>query len=426
MGFFIGDLHRHIERLHSEQFSGHHVGDSFTVYRGQGMSNTDFDQVVKMKGGLMSFNNFLSTSKDRNVSVLFAESNQSNPDLVGILFVLTIDPLKSSAPFASINGVSHFQVEDEVLFSMHTVFRIGKIKPMDETHRLFQVELTLTSDNDKDLRVLTTRIREETFPEETGWQRLGLLLIKTGQSTKSQQIYEILLEQASNDNEKANIYERLGNAKYHQGEYKQALELYEKSLEIYQKTCLPNHLYLAWPYNNIGNVYYSMGEYPKALSFYEKSLEIRQQTLPPNHPDLAASYNNIGNVYYSMADYPKALSSYEKSLEIEQQSLPQNHPNSASTYNNIGEMYRSMGEYQKALSSYEKALEIRQQSLPLNHPHLATSYNNMGLVYENMGNYSKACSFYERAIEIGQHSLSSNHPHLQLYRKNLDIVEKKL
>jgi tetratricopeptide (TPR) repeat protein len=384
MGFFIGDLQCHIEQLHSEQFGGRHVGDGFTVYRGQDISHTDLDQMIKMKGRLMSFNNFLSTSKDRNVSLLFAESNQSNPDLVGILFVLTIDPSKSSAPFASINGFSHFQVEDEVLFSMHTVFRIGEIKRMGETHRLFQVDLTLTSDNDKDLRVLTTRIREETFPQGTGWQRLGLLLIKTGQPAKSQQVYEILLEETSNDSEKANIYERLGNVKYHQGEYKQALELYEKSLEIYQKTLLPNHLYLAWPYNNIVNVYYSMGKYPKALSFYEKSLEIKQQSLPPNHPD------------------------------------------SASTYNNIGEMYRSMGEYQKALSSDEKALEIRQQSLPPNHPHLATSYNNMGLVYENMGNYSKARSFYQRAVEIGQHSLSSNHPHLQLYRKNLDIVERKL
>ena len=45
---------------------------------------------------------------------------------------------------------------------MHTVFRIGEITPMDGNNRLFQVKLTLTSDNDKDLRVLTNHIREET------------------------------------------------------------------------------------------------------------------------------------------------------------------------------------------------------------------------------------------------------------------------
>jgi tetratricopeptide (TPR) repeat protein len=341
--------------------------------------------MTKTKDGLMFFNNFLSTSKDRNVSLHFAEVNQSNPDLIGILFVMTIDPAKSTTPFASIVDFSCYDVtENEVLFSMNTVFRIGEIKSMDENHRLFRVDLTLTSDNDKDLRLLTDHIREETFPQHQGWLRLGLLLHKMGQSAKAQQPYEILLEQTTDEREKGRIYERLGAIKYEQGEYEETLE------------------------------------------FYEKALEIQQQILPPSHPDLAYSYNNIGNVYYSLSDYSKALSSYEKALEIMQQSPPLNHSDLASTYNNIGAVYYDMGDYPKARSSYEKALEIRQQSSPPNHPDLGMSYYNIGLVYEKMGNYSRARSFYERAVDIGQHSLVSNHPHLQTYKKNLDDVKKKL
>ena len=49
---------------------------SFTVYRGQGLSKTDFDQLIKTKGGLMSFNNFLSTSINRKISLEFAEVMQ--------------------------------------------------------------------------------------------------------------------------------------------------------------------------------------------------------------------------------------------------------------------------------------------------------------------------------------------------------------
>ena len=63
MGFFIGDLHQQIDQLHKEQFSGANAGKSFIVYRGQGMSNKEFEQVSKSKGGLISFNNFLSTSR---------------------------------------------------------------------------------------------------------------------------------------------------------------------------------------------------------------------------------------------------------------------------------------------------------------------------------------------------------------------------
>ena len=79
---------------------------------------------------------------------------------------MSIDPSISSAPFASIEEVSYFQTEEEILFSMHTVFRIGEIKQIDENKSLYQVELTLTSDNDPQLRILTEHIREETRGEK--------------------------------------------------------------------------------------------------------------------------------------------------------------------------------------------------------------------------------------------------------------------
>jgi tetratricopeptide (TPR) repeat protein len=464
MGFFIGDLHRHIERLHKEQFTSQKSDKTFTVYRGQGMSKKDFEQLIKTKGGLISFNNFLSTSKRRDVSLLFAESIQSNPDVAGILFVITIDPSVSSAPFASIDSVSQFQGEEEVLFAMHTVFRIGEITPMGENHRLFRVELTLTSDNDPDLRRLTDYIREETFPDQGGWARLGLVLLQMGQAEKAQQVYEILLEHKTEENAKAPIYHQLGCIKVDLGEYQEAITFYEKSLEINKKTLPSNHPSLAMSYGNIGNVYKNMGDYSKALSsyekalamqqqslppnhpnlaksyiahanvhnemgehskavvFYEKALAIQQQSLPPNHPDLAMSYNNIGVVYYNMGDYSKALSSYEKALATQQQSLPPNHPDLVGSYNNIGTVYGQMGEYAKALPYFEKALAIQQKSLPPNHPDLANSYNNIGTVYGQMGEYAKALPYFEKALAILQQSLPPNHPDLAKSYNNIGNV----
>ncbi|CAF4949736.1 unnamed protein product, partial [Rotaria socialis] len=61
LGFFIRSLHRQLEQLHQEQ--SENFKKSFTVYRGQGMSKEDFQSLLDSKGGLLSFNNFLSTSK---------------------------------------------------------------------------------------------------------------------------------------------------------------------------------------------------------------------------------------------------------------------------------------------------------------------------------------------------------------------------
>jgi tetratricopeptide (TPR) repeat protein len=421
MGFFIGDLHRQIKQLHHDQFIKHHNNEIFNVYRGQGLLKVDFELMKKTKGGLMSFNNFLSTSRDRDVSYILAESNGINPDMVGILFIMKIDPSKSTTPFASIKAVSNFNEEDEILFSMHSVFRIHDIKPFDGNQNLFQVDLTLTTDNDKDLQVLTKRIREEIDPESEEWYRLGKLLLKIDMFDKAQQVYDVLLQQAANDIKRALIYYHIGCAKYGKGEYEEAITAYEKAIKI-QQTLPSNDPDLAKSYNGIGAVYQGMADYSKALSSYKKALDIRQNLLPPNPPDLAASYNNIGIVYHEMSDYSSALSSYEKALEIRQKSLPPNHPDLAASYNNIGTVHHDKGDYSNALSSYENALGIRQKSLLPNHSHLAESYNNIGTVYHDMDDYSKALSSHEKALEIQQQSIFPNHPDLAKTYNNIGNV----
>ncbi|CAF1261807.1 unnamed protein product [Adineta steineri] len=417
MSFLLRDVHQQIQQLHKQQVNIY-GRKTFLVYRGQGLMKSDFEKLQKAKGGLMSFNNFLSTSKDKKISLKFAEDASKKPDMVGIFFVMSIDPCTKSTPFASIKEKSYFKEEEEILFSMHTVFRVSAIKQMDNKSQLYQVELQLTADDDQQLRLLTDRIREEAGGG-SGWQRLGSLLLKIGQYNKAEELYNVLLEQTSDESEKVVYYNQLGSVKRSQGDYEKAIWYHEQGLEIQQKTLPSNHPNLATSYNNIGSVYCSMGEYSKALSFYEKALEINQKSLPSSHPDLAISYNNIGLVYNNMEEYSKALSFYEKDLEICQTTLPSNHPHLATSYNNIGLVYAKMGEYSKALSYHEKALEIRQKALPSNHPHLATSYSNIGSVYDNMGEYSKALSFYEKAHEILKITVPSNHPNLASLYNNI-------
>jgi hypothetical protein len=47
MGFFVRDLHEHLLALYTKQYGGHSHSASFTVYRGQGLSRADFDQIEK-------------------------------------------------------------------------------------------------------------------------------------------------------------------------------------------------------------------------------------------------------------------------------------------------------------------------------------------------------------------------------------------
>ncbi|CAF3996541.1 unnamed protein product [Rotaria sp. Silwood2] len=101
MGFFLRDLHRQIEQLHSNSKNR----SLLTVYRGQGMFRAEFEQMRKSKGGLLSFNNFLSTSTDRQLSFMYADSTRENEELIGVLFQMEIDPSISTTPFASLDDM---------------------------------------------------------------------------------------------------------------------------------------------------------------------------------------------------------------------------------------------------------------------------------------------------------------------------------
>ena len=428
-GFFIRHLQQHMDKVHREQQAKNPITAEFTVFRGQGLSHEYFNKMQHSKGGLMAFNNFLSTSRDRQVS--FAYAYQSNPDHVPVLFVMRVDPRvceQSSICFVDVKDEGYFKNnEEEILFATHSIFRILRMNKIKDSERnpMWEVHLTLVGENDQEMGELTRYVRKE-MGSRIGLSRLGWILRKIGQSEKAEGLYQVLLDKASSDKERADGLLMLGSVYKDMGEYSKALSSYERSLEINKGVLPPNHPDLAASYNKIGFVHDSMGEYSKALSSYEQSLEIYKVALPPNHPLLATSNNNIGFVYDKMGEYSKALSSYERSLEIRKVALPPNHPDLGTSYYNIGLVYDKMGEYSKALSSYERSLEVYKVALPPNHPLFATSYNNIGFVYDKMGEYSKALSYLQKAHDIDVKVLPPTHPDLIATKNSIERVKKML
>ncbi|CAF0898807.1 unnamed protein product [Didymodactylos carnosus] len=379
LGFFIKDLHEELHNLQNSSTT--HLGRTITVYRGLGIPNKEFESLQKKVGGLLSMNSFLSTSAQEAVAVRFARNSLGRSDITSVLFEMMVDTEKCRQPFSNIKTVSTYSTEDEILFSMGTVFRIISIKKLKK-EGVWNVKLKLNGDEDIELSVLTNHIKRE-LGESNNLNTLGMLLIKMGENSRAEQYFHMLLDDTSLDqSDRALAHNNLGRVYDNKGDYEKALKSYEKSLEIKLISLPPNHPSIATTYNNIGLVYDNQGDYEKALKSYEKSLEIKLISLLPNHPDIARTYNNIGSVYDSQGDYEKALKSYEKSLEIELISLPPNHPSIATTYNNIGLVYDNKGDYEKALKSYEKSLEINLILLPTNHPDIARTYNNIGSVYD--------------------------------------------
>lgn len=424
MGFFIQDIHRQILKLHLQQFYKSNRSEKFFIYRGQSLSKKDFDQMKQIQGGLISFNNFLSTTKDLSIAFRFAQTSIDNDSSnIGIIFVITIDPSIKSTAFASIDDLSYFGREEEILFSMHTVFRIDHIIRSNDDRRIWQIDLIQTEDNDQQLNELTQSIRDD-IQGANEWSKLANILIKIGKYDKADQLYLFLLQQAKYDREKIHLYHQLGWSKKNQKLYEEAIHFYEQSILIKEKSLPSNHHSFIASYNDLGSVYEKMEQYVQALLYYEKALDVQQSNPSSDQNTLASCYSKIGSIYEKSHQYPEALQFHSKALQIRQKLSP-NTSNLAYCYQNLASVYEKMDNYSEALHSHEQALEIQQKSHPEDHPEIAQCYHNMGIFYSKQRQFSKAHECHEKALQIGRRSLPPNHPNLIKWTKSFQFVQRK-
>ncbi|CAF1409830.1 unnamed protein product [Adineta ricciae] len=424
MGFFLRDVHEQIRMLHAETPIN---SIPSIVYRGQGMSKTEAKTLREnLEGGLLAFNSFLSTSVNRELSVLYAESAAQNPDLDGILFQISIDPTIKVTPFAAVNNYSYYgNTEDEILFSMHTVFRIDGIKQLQNDISL--VDLTLTTDDDPQLRILTDHLRQENSGTRKGI-RLAQLLFKMGKFDEAEEIYQTERKLASDSNVEhlVQVYDNLGNVQRSRGDYNTALSYFEKALELVQQNFSIEKRIVISLYINVGLLKQTMQDYSGALMCYQEARDICEVYFPSTYSLLASIYHNLGYLYSDMHEYSTALSFYEKSLEMSETFLPGNHLDMSITYNGMGEIYRRQGQYSTAISYFEKVIKIREKTLLPGHIAIATAYNSMGVLYQNTKDYPTALSFLQKALRFWEESPYVSHTNFAGTYLNIGSLYKEM
>ena len=170
-----------------------------------------FDQLKTIEGGLMTFDNFLSTNRTRKVALKFARNTSKRFNLIGALSAIEINPSISTTSFARVAELSYRAAEDEILLSMHSVFHIASAQQIEGEDNVWQVNLTSNSDTDPNLQRLMTTMKDEASQVD-GWFQLHL-----AQFDKTQVIYNIILDQTVMENIRTSVYHQFGLIEYYRG-----------------------------------------------------------------------------------------------------------------------------------------------------------------------------------------------------------------
>ncbi len=344
---YIIDLHSELDKLVKRSAI---KDNTLRLYRGKKLGTTVLQQLQDNIGALISMNGFLSTTRSRQTAIeWFAGSGQDRPDYESVVFEFCIDKITMLRTYADISSVSQFPSEEEVLFSIGSVWQIDSIQKNGDSW--WNVKLSCC--NEVDSRIV--QFFEE-LPYYSTLHMIGDVLLELGQYTKAENFYYKMLDEPSLDNEtRFTLYNKIAVVYMEQGKYRAALENFSKAEKListklinleslvlqslYSHSIVTSRMHL---FNNMALSYEKIGDSDNALEYLRKALKIEDEVEPIYK---AKVYDNIGLIFFSEGQYDKAFESFSESVRLAQDhsSLPeykqhcqaaQERLNSRSTYFN--------------------------------------------------------------------------------------------
>lgn len=140
------------------------------------------------------------------------------------------------------------------------------------------------------------------------------------------------------DREEALRYFQEGYERQTQGNFKEAVELYQKSIELFPTP--EAYTFLGWAYSY-------QGRYDQAIEECRRAIAL--------DPEFGNPYNDIGAYLIEKGKLDEAIPWLEKAINAKR------YESYCYPHYNLGRVWEQKGEWQKALAGYQRALEANPQ-----------------------------------------------------------------
>ena len=214
-----------------EQLKKYQLNKIIEVYRAQIISKEELENLKKSIDQFISINSFFSTTSNYSKALSFFQLSKSTEDTEKILFQIEADPhIVKTKPFANISRFSDFPDEEEVLFMIGSIFRLKNIS-FDDKNEFWIIEMTLSSDDDNQLKQVLMYMKQQTGQGATNLRILGEFLSEMGRLDLAEQYFYRLLKQIpSNDPLRGDLYEDLAKIASRSGDFDKSMEWRQKSI----------------------------------------------------------------------------------------------------------------------------------------------------------------------------------------------------
>ncbi len=197
------------------------------------------------------------------------------------------------------------------------------------------------------------------------------------------------LEMLKDESKNPLVWNEKGNVHFKRQSFDDAISAYNRAIQLDPA--------FGWPYSNLALTYLIQGQYAEAILLYQKSIELLKVD-----KDKSVSWNGIGNVYRYLNDYPNAVAAYQKAAELDPETAGMRDgadsfqviqdAESTEMWNDLGELFFKTGFPEEAIQAFNKAIELEPES--------GAAYNNLGYVLVSRGQFTEAIPLYQKSLEL--------------------------
>ncbi|MCF1714348.1 tetratricopeptide repeat protein [Flavihumibacter sp. RY-1] len=182
----------------------------------------------------------------------------------------------------------------------------------------------------------------------------------------------------------------LGNIRYVQGNYVEAIQYWEEAHLTYDS--IGDKTGVSTVLSNIGVIYYNQGDKIKALDYYLRSLKVAEENKLKLREAIAL--NNLGTVYHDNPEtHDKALDYFLKALPMLEELGDMDAYGTTAT--NLGEIYSTRNDEKTAMVYFDKALKAFTDSISMSY-----TLNKMGNLYFKKNQLDKAIEYHLQAYNM--------------------------
>jgi tetratricopeptide (TPR) repeat protein len=254
-------------------------------------------------------------------------------------------------------------------------------------------------------------------------------LAEHNQHSQATRYYELMLNHATNDAQKATTLNNLANLHAATQQLARAEQEYTEALDLYRTLAAGNPQaylpYVATTLNNLGLLHAATQQLARAEQEYTEALDIRRTLAAGNPqaylPDVAMTLNNLGLLHAATQQLARAEQEYTEALDIYRTLAagnPQAHlPYVATTLNNLAVLHQNTQQLARAEQEYTEALDLYRTLAAGNPqaylPYVATTLNNLAVLHKNTQQLARAEQEYTEALDLYR-TLAAGNPQAHL------------